>query len=147
MKRILIILSLVCVFIMVNSIDTIAQRGRLKTLAVDTLKGNNDQTLGVVPITGSYESLFISVKIDRISTAAGGTLYLKSGTETASVLVNDQSTNPNLGFAPNDTLATADVATQYWNIYIPKPEATLYHIFGDGDANDTVKVTTKYYIK
>lgn len=132
---------------MINDVDSFAQRGRLKTLAVDTLKGNNNQTLGVIPITGTYESLFITVKMDRISTAAGGTLYLKSGAETASVLDNNQATNPAIGFAPNDTLTTTDVATQYWNIYIPNPEATLYHIFGDGDANDTVKITTKYYIK
>lgn len=128
-------------------LGAMAQRGSLKTLTVDTLKGNNNKTLGVIPITGTFESLFIQVKIDRKSTAAGGTLYLKSGVETAGVLVNNHSTNPAYGFAPNDTLATADVATQYWNIFIPNPEATIYHIFGDGDANDTIIVTTKYFIK
>lgn len=141
MKKFISILVL-----MVITLGVMAQ-GSLKILTVDTLKGNNNKTLGVIPITGTYQSLFINVKIDRISTAAGGTLYLKSGTETAGVLVNNQSTNPTYGFAPNDTLATADVATQYWNIYIPSPEATLYHIYGDGDASDTVKVTIKYFIK
>ena len=62
-------------------------------------------------------------------------------------MINNQSTHPNLGAAPNDTLATADVATQYWNITIPYPENTNYYIYGDGDANDTVLVTTKYFIK
>ena len=142
MKKILTLLVLLTLALGVS-----AQRGRVKTLTVDTLKGNNNATLAEIPITGSYQSLFIKVKIDRISTAAGGTLYLKSGLDSASVLVNNQLTNPNIGFAPNDTLATTDVATQYWNIYIPNPEATTYHIFGDGDANDTIKVTTKYFIK
>lgn len=141
MKKLAVVLML-----MVVALGAMAQ-GSLKTLTVDTLKGNNNQTLGVIPITGAYQSLFINVKIDRISTAAGGTLYLKSGAETAGVMVNNQSTNPTYGFAPNDTLATSDVATQYWNIYIPNPEATLYHIYGDGDASDTVKVTIKYFIK
>ena len=120
---------------------------QIKTLAVDTLKGNNNQTLGVIPVTGTYGALFIQVKMDRISTAAGGTLYLKAGLETAGVLTLNQSTNPSYGFAPNDTLVTADVAAQYWNIFIPNPEAPLYHIYGDGDANDTVKITTKYFLK
>lgn len=142
MKKISILLVLI-----MFALGAMAQRGKIQTLTVDSLKGNNNETLAVIPITGTYESLFIQVKIDRISTAAGGTLYLKSGLETAAVLVNNHSTHPGYGFAPNDTLATADVATQYWNIYIPNPEATIYHIFGDGDANDTLKVTTKYFIK
>lgn len=142
MKKFIAILAL-----MVVALGVMAQRGSVKTLAVDTLKGNNNKTLAVIPITGTYESLFVQVKVVRKSTAAGGTLFLKSGMETAGVLTNNASTNPNYGFAPNDTLATADVATQYWNIYIPKPEAPLYHIFGDGDANDTIIVTTKYFLK
>lgn len=142
MKKLFILLTLVLFVFAAN-----AQRGRLKTLDVDTLAGNNNQTLGVITLSGSYQSLFITVAMDRISTAAGGTLYLKAGAETASVLDLNQSTNPGTGFAPNDTLVTSDVATQYWNIFIPFPEATKYHIYGDGDANDTVQITTKYYIK
>lgn len=142
MKR---ILTLLVLFTLV--LGASAQRGRVKTLTVDTLKGNNNQTLAEIPVTGSYNSLLISVKVDRISTAAGGTLYLKSGIDSASVIVCNQTTNPTYGFAADDTLATTDVATQYWNIYIPNPEATTYHVYGDGDANDTVKITTKYFIK
>lgn len=129
------------------ALGAMAQKGRVGTLAVDTLKGNNNKTLAVIPITGTYQSLFIQVKVDRISTAAGGTLYLKSGIETAGVLTMNQTLSPQLGVAPNDTLATADVATQYWNISIPFPEASIYHIWGDGDANDTIQVTTKYFLK
>jgi hypothetical protein len=139
MKKISILLVLI--------IFALGVEAQIKTLAVDTLKGNNNQTLGVIPVTGTYSAMFIQVKMDRISTAAGGTLYLKAGLETAGVLTLNQSTNPSYGFAPNDTLVTADVATQYWNIFIPNPEATIYHIYGDGDANDTVKITTKYFLK
>lgn len=142
MKKLIAIIA-----VMFIALGAMAQKGKLITLTVDSLKGNNNETLATIPLTGSYQSLFIQVKIDRVSTAAGGTLYLKSGASTAGVLVNNQSTNPNYGFAPNDTLATTDVATQYWNIYIPNPEATLYHIYGDGDDNDTLKVTTSYIYK
>lgn len=138
-------LSLICLVLF--SIVAMAQAGKLKTLKVDTLKGNNNATLGTIPVTGDYNTLAISVKIDRISTAAGGTLYLKSGLAAASALVENFALNPSLAAYPNDTLATTDVAAQYWNIVIPKPAMTNYYIYGDGDANDTVKVTTSYYLK
>ena len=139
MKKLLLISLFAFVALAVS-----AQRGRTKTLAVDTLKGNNNQTLGTITNTGDYSSLYISCKIERISTAAGGTLYLKAGVDSASTLVENQVTNANLGFAPNDTLTTTDVATQYWNITIPYPAPKTIHIFGDGDANDTIKITTSY---
>lgn len=142
MKRILIGLILLIACFTLN-----AQRGQTQVLVADTLKGNNNKTLATIPVTGTYESLFISVKVDRISTAAGGTLYLKSGIDAASSLVVNQSTNPSVEFAANDTLATTDVATQYWNISITEPAAKYYYIFGDGDANDTVKVTTTLILK
>lgn len=142
MKKIIILLLLCLSIVSVN-----AQRGRLKTLAVDTVKGNVTKAVAEIPITGTYNSLFISVQVDRISTAAGGTLYLKSGLDSTSAIVVSQVTNPTYGFAPNDTLTTADVATQYLNIAIPDPEATTYQILCDGDVNDTIKITTKYFIK
>lgn len=145
MKKLIFVL--IAFLLVVAANETMAQAGRLKTLAVDTLKGNNNQTLGEIPVSGGYSSLAIKVKIDRISTAAGGTIYLKSGLDSASVQVENQSTNPNLAAYPNDTLATSDVATQYVNFVIPSPGNKTYHIFGDGDASDTVKVTTSYFFK
>jgi len=144
MKKIILI-SIVFLF----AVSTYAQRGkgRVVTLTADTIEGNNNVNLGEVIVTGTYESLFIQVAMNRISTAAGGTLYLKSGIDSAAVLVNNQSTNPNAIFAPNDTLATTDVATQYWNIEIPKPGGKEYHIWADGDANDTVATVIKYILK
>lgn len=124
-----------------------AQRGKVQTLTVDTLDGNNNRTLAEIPVTGTYESLFIDVKIDRLSTAAGGTLYLKAGIDSASALTVNQATNPSVEFAPNDTLTTSDVATQYWQINVTEPGARYYHIYGDGDAADTLKVTTKLILK
>lgn len=133
---------------MLMGVSMFAQsRGRVKTLAVDTLAGNNNQTLGTIPITGTYESLFIQIKMDRISAAAGGTLYLKGGIDAAASLVMNQSTNPSAEFQPNDTMPTTDVATQYWLINLTEPGAKNYYIFGDGDVNDTVKITTKYILK
>jgi hypothetical protein len=142
MKKFILMFMLVAI-----ALGAMAQRGKIQTLTVDTLKGNNNKILGSIPVTGAYESLLIEVKVDRISTAAGGTLYLRSGLTTAGVLVNNQTTNPSVGFAPNDTLTTADAATQYWQIYIKNPEALVYQIYGDGDANDTIKITTKYFLK
>ena len=139
--------SLTILVMLTVALGAMAQRGTWKALAVDTLKGDNNQVLGEIPVTGAYDALFITVKVDRISTAAGGTLYLKAGKDAASALVANQSTNSDYSFAPNDTLATSDVATQYWNIYIKNPDATYYQIFGDGDASDTIKITTQYFLK
>ncbi|MCP4760907.1 MAG: hypothetical protein GY870_03935 [archaeon] len=121
--------------------------GVVKTLTVDTLKGNNNNILATFTLRGDYDQCFITVKVDRISTAAGGTLYLKTGMDAASAIVVSQTTNPSVEFAANDTMATSDVATQYWNINITEPGFKYYEIFGDGDVNDTVKVTTEYILK
>lgn len=142
MKRLVFILVFAIVAIAAN-----AQRGSIRTLPVDTLKGDNNNILASTTVTGDYESLFISVKVDRISTAAGGTLYLKTGMNAASALVVNQTTSPTIEFAPNDTFATTDVATQYWNITLTDPGARYFEVFGDGDASDTVKVTTSYMLK
>lgn len=142
MKRLAILLVLSIIVIAAS-----AQRGKVKTIDVDTLQGNENVTFDPIIVTGSYNSLIISAKVDRISTAAGGTLTLKSGIDSGSALTINQSTNANLSAAPNDTLSTADVATQYVNWEIPFPAATKYYVFGDGDANDTVKVTISYIYK
>lgn len=142
MKKLIFVLVLAFVALAAN-----AQKGTVLTLPVDTLKGNNNKILDAINLTGSYESAFISVKIVRKSTAAGGTLYLKTGMDAASALVVNHVTSPSIAFAPNDTMATADVATQYWNINITDPGEKYYEIFGDGDANDTIIVTTSYILK
>jgi len=151
MKKLVVLFSILFLFIL--SVEAQRGPGRVKTVdasgytSQDTLDGNNNRTLAEFELTGTYNTLQISCAITRVSTAAGGTLYLKTGIDSASVLVVNQSTNPTYGFSPNDTLATSDVATQYWNITIPDPEPKTYHIFGDGDVNDTVKVVTKYIYK
>ena len=142
MKKLFVILVFVIAAMAAN-----AQIGQVRTLPVDTLKGNNNKILAATNITGSYTSMYLSVKIVRLSTAAGGTLYLKTGMDAASALVVNQATNPSVEFAPNDTLATTDVATQYWNIMLTKPAPKYIEIFGDGDANDTIIVTTSYLLK
>lgn len=121
-------------------------RGRVQTIATDSLKGNNSSILATIPITGSYESLFIEITADRVSTAAGGTFYLKAGL-SATTAQEVNSANSSVEFMVNDTMTTTDVATQYFNILIPNPGASKYFIFGDGDANDTLKVSTKILLK
>ena len=124
-----------------------AQRGVVQNIATDSLLGNNSAILATVPITGTYASLFIQVTMTRVSTAAGGTLYLKTGIDEAAATVANATICPSIEFQANDTMALADAATQYWLINITEPGAKNYYIFGDGDANDTVKVATKIILK
>lgn len=128
-------------------VSTFAQsRGRIKTVATDSLKGNNSSILATIPITGTYESMFIKITATRVSTAAGGVFFLKAGLDEASAQeVN--SDNSSVEFMVNDTMTTTDVATQYFNILIAEPGSSKYFIFGDGDANDTLKVGTEYLLK
>lgn len=142
MKK-LILLAAVLMFV----VASFAQTGVVKSIATLAVNGNNNFTSAAIPVTGSYGSLFISVAVTRVSTAAGGTLYLKSGLAAASILEINQSTNPGLSASPNDTLVTADVATQYWNLEIKNPGASKYYIFADGDVNDTISVATTYMYK
>ena len=135
------------VFVIAAIAANAQRKGTVVTLPVDTLQGNTNNILAAVTIGGTYESVFVSVKVDRLSTAAGGTLYLKTGMDAASALVVNDVIAPSIEFAPNDTLATSDVATQYWNINITKPGMKYFEIWGDGDASDTVKVTTSYIRK
>lgn len=146
MKKIFAILFVALMFVVATN-EANAQRGRVKTLTVDTLQGNENVTFDAIALTGSYSSVIISAKVERISTAAGGTLTLKSGIDSGSALTINQSTNTNLNAAPNDTLATSDVATQYVNWELVNPAAKNYYVFGDGDADDTVKVTISYMYK
>jgi len=143
MKRLVMILAVLLI-----GVSAFAQgRGSVGTITTDTVKGNENVTFGPISLTGGYGSLFISATITRVSTAAGGTLFLKTGLASASSLVVNQTTNPNLAAAPNDTLATADVATQYWNLEIDDPAASKYYILADGDANDTIIVAISYMYK
>jgi len=150
MKKVILLFSLILVYSLGFSQWG---SGVVKTVSAsaytshDTLDGNNNRTLAEISVKSSFQSLYISCAITRVSTAAGGTLYLKTGIDSSSALVVNQSTNPTYGFSPNDSLATTDVATQYWNISIPNPEPKTYLIWGDGDVNDTVKVVTKYILK
>lgn len=143
MKKVIILLTFMLLVVAVNA----QSRGRIKTLAVDTMQGNNTTVLGTIPITGSYEQLYIGVTMVRISTAAGGTLYLQAGLDSDSKITLNSDIAPSVEFAANDTMATTDVATQYWNINVTEPGAANYFILGDGDVNDTVQVTTRYMLK
>lgn len=132
---------------MLMGVSIFAQsRGREKTVTTDSLKGNNSSILATIPITGTYESLFIEITATRVSTAAGGTFYIYAGlSETTAQQLNED--NSSVEFMIDDTMATTDLATQYFNILIPNPGASKYFIYGDGDDSDTVKVATKYFLK
>ena len=121
-------------------------KGKVQTMTADSVQGNENVTFNI-PVTGEYASLIISAKVTRVSTAAGGTLTLKAGSSTSDVFTINQSTNPALSAAPNDSLATADVATQYVWWEIKNPGAMVYQIFCDGDVNDTIIVTPSYVLK
>lgn len=132
---------------MLMGVSMFAQsRGRIKTVVTDSLKGNNSSILATIPITGTYESMFIGLTITRVSAAAGGIFYLYAGlSESAAQVVN--SLNSTVEFMVNDTMTTTDVATQYFNILITNPGASKYFIFGDGEVNDTLSIKTEYLLK
>jgi hypothetical protein len=120
MKRILSLLILVVFALGVN-----AQRGKIQTMPVDTLKGNNNDTLANIVVSGTYQSALLEVTCNKISAAAGGTLYLQGGL-TAPQTLNES--NSNVKFSINDTLTITDGLV--WRVEIPKPADYRYYIYG-----------------
>ena len=137
MKRLVFVLMLIALAFVAS-----AQKGKIKTIAVDTLQGNNNTNGADIIVSGTYESLVIEATCNKISSAAGGKLYLQGGIQTYQT-VNEA--NSNAKFTTNDTLTVTDGAV--WRIEIQNPPLGKYRLFGDGDENDTVKVTTIYYLK
>jgi hypothetical protein len=136
MKKLILLLFVFAAFT-VN-----AQKGYIKTVATDTLKGDNNVEFADIVVSGTYNSLVIEATCTKISSAAGGTLYLQGGISTYQTLNSD---NSYVKFSTNDTLTVTDGVV--WRIEIPDPPERKYRLYGDGDASDTVKVSTIYYLK
>lgn len=142
-KLVIIIMVAFSLFFVAEKVN--AQAGVVKTLALDTLKGNNDNDLGIIYVNGTYKSLAIQVLANKISAAAGGSIHLRAGLDAASIKGLNDVVTPDINFITNDTFTVTDGG--YWLVEIPNPGFDEYHIYGDGDVNDTVKITTKYLLK
>lgn len=121
------------------------QSGKVQSITVDTVKGNENIYLTSEELTGSYETVSLTAVFDKISSAAGGTAYVQ-GSIDGTNYVTLTSTDNLFIFFPNDTVTITDGGVMTF-VALKNPY-TKYRYFIDGDANDTVKITPKYrYIK
>lgn len=137
MKKALILLVFIASFVVVN-----AQRGRVYSVTVDTVKGNENIYLTQGAVTGAYNVLSAEIDFSKVSAAAGGTAYFQ-GSLNGTTYSTLTSTDDLFLFYPNDTVTVTDGGTM--KVVVKDNPFNHYRWFIDGDANDTV-ICTPYYL-
>lgn len=139
MKRLILLIAMIAFFSVSH-----AQRGRVQTFIVDTVKGNENIYLTPPDFTGSYKTVTHEVNFTKVSAAAGGTAYFQ-------VSVNGDSYNTVTSiddlfiFFPNDTVTITDGGSM--TVIVKDNPLNKYRWFIDGDASDTVIIAPYGLIK
>jgi len=121
-----------------------AQKGRVYSVAVDTLNGNETVNFTLGQITGGYETLTIQALCTNIGGTSDGTLILQGSVDGTSYLTINDETGVLKGY-PNDTLTITDGAVVQW--VVQDTPWNFYRIQGAGTASDTTLITGKYVYK
>lgn len=139
MKKLIFILVFAIVAIAAN-----AQKGKVKTLAVDTLQGAETVNFGVITATGDYRSIDIQAVCTELGGTSDGTLFLKGSVDGLSYIDITDASGLLKGF-PNDTLTITDGAI--WNVVIQDVPFKYIRPSGTGTASDTTSIQFKYVFK
>jgi hypothetical protein len=139
MKKIILISILFLSVLVAN-----AQRGRVYSVAVDTLNGNETVNFTLGQVTGSYDVLTIQALCSNIGGTSDGTLILQGSVDGTSYLTINDATGVLKGY-PNDTLTITDGAVVQY--VVDETPWNFYRIQGAGTANDSTLVTVKYVYK
>ena len=139
MKRYIIFLGLVLFALVAN-----AQKGRVYSVAVDTLNGNETVNFTLGQITGSYNVVAIQALCTQIGGTSDGTLILQGSVDGTSWLTLQDATGVLKGY-PNDTLTITNGAVAQW--VVDENPWNFYRVQGAGTASDTTLVTVKYVYK
>ena len=139
MKNLLLILALVLSVSLAN-----AQRGRVYSVAVDQIEGNETVNFALGNITGSYDVLTIQALCTEVGGTSDGTLILQGSVDGTSWLTIQDETGVLKGY-PNDTLTITDGAVSQW--VVDETPWNSYRVQGAGTANYTTSITVKYVYK
>ena len=147
MKNILIVF-LVC-FAFVAS----AQKGALKTITTDTVKGAETIAFSPIQLNGSYQSLSIQFLCTQLGGTTDGTMEVQASNDGVSYFNLNNVDDKMVYFSPyarvNDSiigkLNLYDSATL--NFVIPNPAHRFYKVSVTGTSGDTTKLTGNYVYK
>jgi len=131
-----------------------AQRGRVVTVAVDTLQGAETVVLATIgPLTGSYQTLSISSLCTQLGGTSDGTLTIYGSNDgTNYVLINGVggeviTASPVASITGADLNQITITNTLVTNWVIKDVAQRFYKITGVGTASDTTQVNVTYIIK
>lgn len=132
-------------FVFVLSVLAInAQKGRVYSVSVDTLNGNETVNFTLGQITGGYETLTIQALCTQVGGTSDGTLILQASVDGTSWLTVQDATGVLKGY-PNDTLTITNGAVAQW--VVDETPWNFYRVQGAGTASDSTLVTVKYVYK
>ncbi len=138
MRKILFILAIFAL-----SLGAVAQKGKVFSIAVDTLNGNETVNFAAIEYTNSGV-LTIQALCTEIGGTSDGSLVLDASVDGVSYETLTSTTDLVYGF-PNDTLTITDGAVVTW--LIKAPGWRFYRVKGAGTASDSTLITIKYIYK
>ena len=130
-----------------------AQKGVLKTIATDTVKGAETIYFTPVQLNGTYESLSIQFLCTQLGGTTDGTIYVLASNDGTNYFNLNNIDGKMIYASPyarmNDSIVGKlnlyNAATL--NFVIPKPAHRFYKVGVTGTASDTTKLTGNYVYK
>lgn len=120
------------------------QKGRVYSVATDTLNGAETVNFTLSQITGSYPSLSIQALCTNIGGTSDGTLILQGSVDGISYVTMTDATGVLTSY-PNDTLTiTNGAVVQY---IVQDNPFNYYRVQGGGTASDSTLISVKYTYK
>lgn len=139
MKKFLFTLAFVLSVAAIN-----AQVGRVYSVSVDTLNGNETVNFTLGQITGGYSTLTIQALCTQVGGTSDGTLILQTSVDGTSWRTVQDATGVLKGY-PNDTLTITNGAVVQW--VVDETPWNFYRVQGAGTASDSTLITVKYVYK
>lgn len=139
MKKFLFTLAFVLSVVAIN-----AQVGRVYSVSVDTLNGNETVNFTLGQITGGYSTLTIQALCTQVGGTSDGTLILQTSVDGTSWRTVQDAIGVLKGY-PNDTLTITNGAVVQW--VVDETPWNFYRVQGAGTASDSTLITVKYVYK
>ena len=134
-----------------------AQIGVVKTITLDTVKGNENVYFTSERMTGSYSAFTMQIASNRISAAAGGTVSFEASVDGSSYTnlysypaYHSDCIECWFGTVAGDSACSklyADLEDQVFQVKIKDTPWKYYRWKIDGDVNDTMAIKATYIFK
>lgn len=149
MKKLILVL-----FVSLFAMASMAQRGTLNTVAVDTLQGSETVNFAIgTTILGSYNTLSVTALCTQLGGTSDGTLTLYGSHEgTNWVFINGAADSHVLTASPKASLTGTDmnqitITNTLVANWIIDPAYRYFRVAGVGTTGDTTQVNITYVYK